>query len=84
MHAYAALYDVTPDWLPFVGLRTGIAGHCDACGGSGHAFKTRPDFCAGVARLMIDGVVREGFSQFSHERIAAGNLFQQAFGGKKV
>jgi glycine/D-amino acid oxidase-like deaminating enzyme len=39
MHAH-----VTPDWLPFVGLRTGIAGHCDACGGTGHAFKTGPIF----------------------------------------
>ena len=33
---------------------------------------------------MIDGVVREDFSQFSHDRIAAGNLFQQAFGGNRV
>ena len=33
---------------------------------------------------MIDGVVREGFSQFSHDRIAAGNLFRQAFGGNRV
>ena len=33
--AYAALYDVTPDWYPFIGPRAGLAGYYDACGGSG-------------------------------------------------
>ena len=84
VHAYAALYDVTPDWLPFMGPRTGIAGYCDACGGSGHAFKTGPIFAKELVDWMIDGVVREDFSQFSHDRIAAGNLFRQAFGGNRV
>ena len=37
VHGYAALYDVTPDWMPFVGPRADVAGYCDASGGSGHA-----------------------------------------------
>ena len=42
IEAYAALYDVTPDWYPFVGPRSGIAGYADFSGGSGHGFKIAP------------------------------------------
>ena len=84
LHGYAALYDVTPDWIPFMGPRSGIGGYYDACGGSGHAFKTGPIFARELVDWMVDGTVRDDYRQFSHDRMAAGNAFNQAFGGNRV
>jgi sarcosine oxidase subunit beta len=84
LHAYAALYDVTPDWIPFVGPREGLDGYYDAAGGSGHAFKTGPIFGRELAEWIVENSVRDDFRQFSHDRLAAGNSFDQAFGGNRV
>ena len=84
LHGYAALYDVTPDWLPFVGPRTGLAGYYDFCGGSGHMFKTGPMIARELVDWMVDGEVADDFRQFSHDRIAADNLFHQGFGGNRA
>ena len=51
IEAYAALYDVTPDWYPFVGPRAGLAGYADFSGGSGHGFKIAPAIGARTGRL---------------------------------
>ena len=61
LHGYAALYDVTPDWIPFMGPRAGLEGYADASGGSGHAFKTGPI----LARELVD---------WAHRRRGAGRL----------
>lgn len=84
MGGYAALYDVTPDWIPFMGPREGLEGYYDAAGGSGHAFKTGPIFTRELVDWIVDGTVREDFRQFSFDRVAAGNMFQQSFGGNRV
>ena len=42
INSYAALYDVTPDWYPFIGPRKNLIGYVDANGGSGHGFKIGP------------------------------------------
>ncbi|MDA0674932.1 MAG: FAD-binding oxidoreductase [Proteobacteria bacterium] len=84
LHAYVALYDVTPDWVPFMGPRTGISGYYDASGGSGHAFKTGPIFARELADWIVDGRVRDDFRQFSYDRVAAGKMFQQSLGGNRV
>ncbi len=84
LNGYAALYDVTPDWIPFMGPRTGLEGYYDANGGSGHAFKTGPIFARELVDWIVDGEVRDDYRQFSHDRIAAGNLFQQSFGGNRA
>ena len=84
LHGYAALYDVTPDWIPFMGPRSGVGGYYDACGGSGHAFKTGPIFARELVDWMVDGTVLDDYRQFSHDRMAAGNAFNQAFGGNRV
>ena len=84
LHAYAALYDVTPDWIPFVGPREGLEGYCDAAGGSGHAFKTGPIFGRELAEWIINNNVRDDFRHFSYDRLASGNSFNQAFGGNRV
>ena len=81
--AYAALYDVTPDWTPFFGPRSGIDGYYDACGGSGNSFKTGPVLARELVDWMVDDAVRDDFRQLSHDRIAEGNLFKQVFGGNR-
>ncbi len=83
LEAYAALYDVTPDWYPFVGPRAGVAGYADFSGGSGHGFKIAPAIGAELAQWLLAGKVADDFRQFSHDRIAAGRLFVQAFGGNR-
>ena len=83
IEAYAALYDVTPDWYPIVGPRTGIAGYADFSGGSGHGFKIAPAIGKELADWLLTGTVADDFRQFSHDRIAQGNLFVQSFGGNR-
>jgi glycine/D-amino acid oxidase-like deaminating enzyme len=83
IEAYAALYDVTPDWYPVVGPRDGIAGYADFSGGSGHGFKIAPAIGRELADWLLTGKVADDFRQFSHDRIAQGNLFVQSFGGNR-
>jgi sarcosine oxidase subunit beta len=83
VHAYAALYDVTPDWYPFVGPRQGLKGYVDACGGSGHGFKIAPAIGRELADWIVDGGARADFEQLSYDRVAQGRLFQQAYGGNR-
>jgi sarcosine oxidase subunit beta len=83
IEAYAALYDVTPDWYPFVGPRAGIVGYADFSGGSGHGFKIAPSIARELADWLLTGKVSDDFRQFSHDRIAAKNLFVQSFGGNR-
>jgi sarcosine oxidase, subunit beta len=84
VHGFAALYDATPDWIPFVGPRSGLEGYADASGGSGHAFKTGPIFARELVEWIIDGAVRDDFRQFSHDRMAGGTPFAQSFGGNRA
>ena len=67
-----------------MGPRSGLEGYADACGGSGHAFKTGPIFARELVDWLIDGVVRDDFRQFSHDRVAAERLFNQSFGGNRA
>ena len=83
IEAYAALYDVTPDWYPFVGPRAGITGYADFSGGSGHGFKIAPAIGRELADWLLKGTVADDFRQFSHDRIAANALFVQSFGGNR-
>ena len=83
LEAYAALYDVTPDWYSVVGPRAGIAGYADFCGGSGHGFKIAPAIGRELAGWLLTGKAADDFRQFSHDRFAAGRLFVQSFGGNR-
>jgi sarcosine oxidase, subunit beta len=83
VHAYAALYDVSVDWYQYVGPRAGLAGYADFSGGSGHGFKEAPALARELADWLVDGRVAEDFRQLSYDRIAAGRLFVQAFGGNR-
>lgn len=81
--SYAALYDVTPDWYPFVGPRSSLAGYAEFCGGSGHGFKIAPAIGKELASWLLGGSAADDFRQLSHDRIATGRLFVQAFGGNR-
>ena len=81
---YATLYDVTPDWMPFVGPRSGLEGYADACGGSGHAFKTGPIFMKELSAWLLENQVADDFRPMSFDRLAGGKNFQQSFGGNRV
>ena len=81
--SYAALYDVTPDWYPFIGPRRGLSGYYDACGGSGHGFKLGPAIGDELARWIVTGDAAEDFAQLSYDRLADGRPFVQAFGGNR-
>jgi glycine/D-amino acid oxidase-like deaminating enzyme len=83
LEAYAALYDVTPDWYPFVGPRSEVTGYADFSGGSGHGFKIAPAIARELADWLLAGKAADDFRQFSHDRIAVGKLFVQSFGGNR-
>ena len=83
IEAYASLYDVTPDWYPFVGPRDGLTGYYDASGGSGHGFKIGPAIGRELAAWIVDGHTSDDFAQFSFDRLAAGNTFVQTFSGNR-
>ena len=80
---YAALYDVTPDWTPFFGPRTGLEGYYDACGGSGHAFKTGPILARELVDWMLENRVEDDYRRLSHDRVGEDRLFVSTFGGNR-
>lgn len=83
MSSYSALYDVTPDWYPFIGPRSDIQGYCDASGGSGHGFKVGPAIGRELANWIVDGETSKEFSQLSYDRLANRQLFIGAYGGNR-
>ena len=82
--AYCALYDVTPDWMPFIGPRKDVSGYVDANGGSGHGFKIGPAIGRELATWLTEGKVAEDFSALSYDRLGAGNAFVGAYGGNRA
>ncbi len=83
IHAYAALYDVTADWYPYIGPRRGLKGYADACGGSGHGFKIGPAIGRDLAGWIATGKVADDFAPLSYDRIADKRLFNQSYGGNR-
>lgn len=83
VHAYTALYDVTPDWYPFVGPRADLGNYVDFSGGSGHGFKIAPGIAEELAGWLLSGSVADDYRQLSHDRIAEGRLFVQSYGGNR-
>ncbi len=81
--SYASLYDVTPDWYPFIGPRREIGGYYDMNGGSGHGFKFGPAFGEELSRWIVDGEAEDDFRQFSHDRLSDNQPFVQTFGGNR-
>ncbi|MEX0693634.1 MAG: FAD-binding oxidoreductase [Rhodospirillales bacterium] len=83
INAYAALYDVTPDWYPFIGPRSGLDGYVDAWGGSGHGFKIGPAVGRNLANWISSGNTTDEFAGLSYDRLAKGELYVGAYGGNR-
>jgi glycine/D-amino acid oxidase-like deaminating enzyme len=75
IHSYASLYDITKDFYPYAGPRSGLAGYFEYCGGSGHGFKIAPAIAGHLADWILRGRTSPEFAQLSYDRVAAGNLF---------
>jgi sarcosine oxidase subunit beta len=73
--SYASLYDITPDFYPYVGPRAGLSGYADFCGGSGHGFKIAPGLSQKLAQWILDGRTDEEFAGLSYDRIAKGKRY---------
>ena len=82
--SYAALYDVTHDWYPYIGPRGGLTGYFDACGGSGHGFKIGAAIGLHLARWIGTNEVDKDFAQLSYDRIANNEPFVGAYGGNRA
>jgi sarcosine oxidase subunit beta len=83
LYGFASLYDVTPDWYPFVGPRRDVEGYADASGGSGHGFKLAPALGAHLAEWIRGNSVPPDVQRLSYDRVLEDRLFVQKYGGNR-
>lgn len=82
--SYAALYDVSADWYPYVGPRSDVPGYCDFSGGSGHGFKIAPGLAQGLATWIVSGSAPfPEFQTLSYDRVLEGRPIHQSYGGNR-
>jgi sarcosine oxidase, subunit beta len=74
-HAWAGLYDMTPDAHPIIGFVA--EGVYAACGFSGHGFMQSPAVGRSVAEELLDGDSELDLSPYRLERFAAGAVFPE-------
>jgi sarcosine oxidase subunit beta len=74
-HAWAGLYDMTPDAHPIIGrVADGVY---VACGFSGHGFMQSPAVGRAVAELVLRGESSLDLSPYALERFDAGAVFPE-------
>jgi sarcosine oxidase, subunit beta len=74
-HAWAGLYDMTPDAHPIIGwVGDGVYA---ACGFSGHGFMQAPAVGAAVAEELLSGRSSFDLSPYRLERFAGGAVFPE-------
>jgi sarcosine oxidase subunit beta len=74
-HAWAGLYDMTPDAHPIIGrVADGVYA---ACGFSGHGFMQSPAVGRAVAELVLRGESSLDLSPYALERFDAGAVFPE-------
>jgi glycine/D-amino acid oxidase-like deaminating enzyme len=79
--SWSAIYDVTPDWHPAIGLVPGIGRVFVAAGFSGHGFKLAPAVGLSVAELVCDGrTTTFDLSLLAPERFERGELVSTTYG----
>jgi sarcosine oxidase subunit beta len=83
LDGFSSLYDVTPDWYPFLGPRSDVSGYADASGGSGHGFKLAPALGARLVDWLWKGQVSQEIRRLSFDRVSRNELFIQKFGGNR-
>jgi len=75
LHAWAGLYDMTPDAHPIVGfVGDGVYA---ACGFSGHGFMQSPAVGRAVAEELVHGTSALDLSPYRLERFAANEVFPE-------
>lgn len=73
--SYASLYDITPDFYPYVGPRAALSGYSDFSGGSGHGFKIAPAISRHLAEWLLTGSADPEFVGLSYDRLAQGRNY---------
>jgi sarcosine oxidase subunit beta len=74
-HAWAGLYDMTPDAHPIIGrVDDGIYA---ACGFSGHGFMQSPAVGRALAQLILEGTTEFDLAPYALERFAGEELFPE-------
>ena len=85
VHAFAGLYDVTPDWHPILGPVEGIEGFKMCAGFSGHGFKIGPSIGELMAEEVLDGKAHSvDISVFHLARFRKEELIQSAYGANRA
>jgi len=75
MHAWAGLYDMTPDAHPIIGW-VGDRVYA-ACGFSGHGFMQSPAVGSAVAQELLEGAASLDLTPYRLERFAEGAIFPE-------
>ena len=73
-HAWAGLYEMTPDHNPIVGPVPGVAGFFTIAGFSGHGFQHSPAAGRILADLIVGRDPRFDVTPFALERFSAGRV----------
>ena len=71
-HAWAGLYEMTPDGMPIIGPAPGVEGFYVIAGFSGHGFQHSPAAGRVLAELIARGASDEYAAVFSFDRFARG------------
>ena len=84
-HARLGLYDITPDWHPFLGPTSELEGLLLFTGGSGHGFKIAPAMAEMLAAEYCGRPVDYAdIGHFSLDRLARGEQFVSTYGGNRA
>jgi glycine/D-amino acid oxidase-like deaminating enzyme len=85
VHARLGLYDITPDWHPFLGPTSELEGLLLFTGGSGHGFKIAPAMAEMLAASYCGSPVDYAdVDHFSLDRLARGERFVSTYGGNRA
>lgn len=78
-HAWAGLYEMTPDAMPIIGAARGIDGFYIIAGFSGHGFQHSPAAGRVLAEIIVSGAVGDfDMTPFSLERFSRGSREREA------
>lgn len=78
-HAWAGLYEMTPDAMPIIGPAVQVEGVYLITGFSGHGFQHSPAAGRMLAEIIVGGTAREsGVTPFSFERFGQGSTEREA------
>ena len=85
MHARLGLYDITPDWHPYLGPTSALEGLLLFTGGSGHGFKIAPAMAEMLAAAYCgEPVDYADVNHFSLDRFGRGERFVSTYGGNRA